>query len=395
MRFDIFSKSNQFSLGGSNRPQQNRPFWGVAAMPKGKRVGGRTRNYQSTLLRKLELLCDAGMGLPAMASEFCRICCELGGFDGAFLMWFAADETPQGFYHSNAPAELKDMFVREFDAKFFAGEAISSLSLARPGGAVIGRMMAPGMQERFRQGNIHRLLCAPLGHGEMLDISAAAADGSFAGIALWLREGERLTAEHVERLRPVQPLMARAIAGRGDATRWRAISDGAPHFLTCDHGENLLAIDPAAERILMCSQLLRQQVAPGGPPSKPPGFVRGLRAQLAVAGTARIDMPVADGRLVCDAVATRMLRGANDCGAPAILCLLKLEQAEDVIRVNRLMNLALTPLQRRIALFAMRGGRRQDCNVRFAVSDEALKKHVRAILQTLDCARWSDLAVVG
>lgn len=364
-------------------------------MPKQKRVNRHIRHHPSSPLRKLELLCDTGIGLPAMASEFCRICCQLGGFDGAFLMWFAADETPQGFYHNNAPAELKDVFVREFDAKFFAGEAISSLSLARPGGAVIGRMMAPGMQEQFRQGNIHRLLCAPLGHGEMLDISAAAADGSFAGIALWLREGETLTAEHVERFQPVQPLMARALAGRGEAIRWRTVSDGAPHFLTCDRGENLLAIDPAAERILMSSQLLRQQLPAGEPPRQPPGFVRGLRTQLAVADTARIDMPVADGRLVCDAVATRMLRGANDSDAPAILCLLRLEQAEDVIRVNRLMDLPLTPLQRQIALFAMQGGRRQDCNVRFSVSDEALKKHIRAILQALDCSRWSDLGLVG
>ena len=173
-----------------------------------------------------------------MASEFCRICCELGGFDGAFLMWFTADESPVGFYHNCAPAELKEAFLRDFDAKFFAGEEISSLSLARPGGPVIGRMLESGMQETWRRGNIHRLLCEPLGHGDLLDVSAVAPDGSFAGIGLWLKEGERLTVDHLERIRPVQPLMERAVAQSGKDTRWRSVTNGLPHFMTCEHGEN-------------------------------------------------------------------------------------------------------------------------------------------------------------
>lgn len=360
---------------------------------RGIRAGGRNaQGHRPAALRKLELLCESSVGLPAIASEFCRICCELGGFDGAFLMWFAPDETPLGFYHNTAPAELKDLFISRFDAMFFASEDISSLSLARPGGPVFGRMLAPGMQARFREGNIYRLLCAPLGHGDLFDISAVAPDGAFAGIALWLKDGEPLAPRHFEPLRPVQPLMARAIGQGGQNTRWRTISAGAPHFMTCDRGETLLAMDGAAEQILMRSQLLRQNVRTSRPPRDPPSFVQMMLAPLASERRARIELPVPDGRLVCSAVTTRLNPGSSGSGADAILCMLDLQQAEDVIRVDRLMETPLTQLQRQIALFGMQGGRRQDCAERFGVSIEALKKHVRAILHACGCDRWSDLA---
>jgi len=53
--------------------------------------------------------------------------------------------------------------------------------------------------------------------------------------------------------------------------------------------------------------------------------------------------------------------------------------------------LPLTFLQERIALHAMQGGKRADCEDRFGVSTEALKKHLRTVYERTGTSSWLEL----
>lgn len=138
--------------------------------------------------------------------------------------------------------------------------------------------------------------------------------------------------------------MVHAVATQRADAAWR--SRGRGHLVTDRSGATLSAIDADAERMLMASHLLRQHVSMTQAPRAAPCFVRILVQEL----------------------------------------------AEDVLRVDRVSALPLTPLQRRIALFTMGGGERAECGARFGVSAEALKKHLRAIYDASGAANWLELA---
>ena len=63
----------------------------------------------------------------------------------------------------------------------------------------------------------------------------------------------------------------------------------------------------------------------------------------------------------------------------------------DVLAAERLSTLPLTLLQKQVALFAAQGGLRTDCEDRFGVSQEALKKHLRTIYDVTGVANWTGL----
>ncbi|MBS3927428.1 MAG: hypothetical protein KGZ55_01835 [Sphingomonadaceae bacterium] len=48
-------------------------------------------------------------------------------------------------------------------------------------------------------------------------------------------------------------------------------------------------------------------------------------------------------------------------------------------------------MQERIALHAMQGGKRADCEDRFGVSTEALKKHLRTVYERTGTSSWLEL----
>lgn len=309
-------------------------------------------------------------------------------------MWFTPDGDPLGFYHETAPAELKDQFIANLDPLFYAGEELSAWTLTDPSGPAIGKMLAPGMQERFRLGNIHRFLCEPLGHGELIDLAANGGEAGRAGLTTWHKAGTPMTREHAERLGPIQPMIERALREMRADVRWRTVSRGAPHFLFRAGDLGLVAIDPEAERILRNSHLLRQNFSITANLEKAPSFVGPLVVQLAGGDHAELALPVLDGRVLCRAAHTRVL--APQANAEnLILVTLELQVAEVVAQIDYVMSLKLTPLQREIAIFGLQGNDRSTCLNRFQVSNEALKKHVRAVLKETRCERFEDLHRLG
>lgn len=350
-------------------------------------TGARRQRFHMQYIR---LLCQSGAGLQAIASPFCEAVRELIGAASGSLFWLSDRDEPLGFYHDCAPAEIKDLFVSQFDEKFFESETVNIATFLTPDGPPVGKMLMPTMQRDFVAGNIHRLLCVPLGHELFLDMSAAAPGCGKALFCGWYPPGRVPLQCDAKALQAVQPLMLQALASGSQGAKWRSVAPGSPHLIASEDGAELLAIDAEAERILLSSQLLRQNLSLDSRPLQAPGFVGLLVGLLSTAETAELHLPVADGRLVCRASRTRMLNPAAG-GSNSVFVSLALEIAEEVAKVRYLMALDLTPLQRDVAAFALLGGERQECMEALHVGSEALKKHLRPVFEATGTARWSEL----
>lgn len=350
--------------------------------------GGVWRRHQ---MQRLALLCAGGTGLQAIASQFCATVTRLLDAEASFLMWFADDGRPLGFYHETAPAELKDLFTNGFEDNFSRTEPVSAWQLIEPGGPLIGRMLAPGMQERFEQGSIYRQLCVPLGHRYMIDMSASAAGIGHAGYFAWNPPGRPFNSEAIELLRPIQPLMQQALAAQGNAVRWLSTCPGSPHLIVNTDGTSLLAMDARADDILKCSQLLGEILPATRQSRHVPFFTRQLAEEVGRTGKAEMALAVADGRLLLTASPTNLTNRNSQIAESAVFIQVELQIAEIVAKIEYVAALDLTPLQREMTLFAMDGNRRLDCLARFQVSHEALKKHLRHIFRATDVKSWDDL----
>ncbi len=207
---------------------------------------------------------------------------------------------------------------------------------------------------------------------------------------LWNPAERPFDADDAVALRPVQQMLQRAISDQHGTVQWRSLNQTAAHLLTDTQGQELLAIDAEAERILMSSHLLRQRISMAGPMDAAPGFVLHWLHNSPL-GTRRCT-----SRSPTAALSRRPHRARGlDSGRNVTTLLsvsLDLQAAADVLMVNWVSGLPLAPKQRRIALFALRGGSRSACGEAMGMSDETLKKHLRPIFQATGTARWSELA---
>ena len=345
-------------------------------------------------LQRIAMLCRQGGGLQAIAGPFCAAVSELIGADAGMIIWFSADGAPEGFYHQTATAEVNDLFVTKLEADFHTSEPVSAWSLAAPGGQVVGRMLAPGMQARFEQGRIYEYLCRPIGHRHLLDMSAQGSNGAVAGFFAWNASNRPFGKAHAEALLPVQTWFQAALEADSTQARWATISTGTPHLICSQDGRSLLAIDAEAERILSASLLLRQNLSCNGKLRVAPPFLATIAAQLLESDSVTLPLPVANGRIVCRAERTRFLRADQD-DEWQIFVGIELQACINTRQIDRIARLDLTDLQSAILLGAMQGKARSDCQAELGISDAALKKHLHAVFTCTGAANWSDLRMFG
>ncbi len=343
------------------------------------------------LLERIELLCDCGAGLEAIASPLTAAVRDWIGAQSGSLFWLDEAGNPTGFFHDCAPAEIKDLFVTQFERLFSGPDQVNMVTLAATDGPSIGRALDPAFMDRFWAGNVYRHLCVPLDHRHLLDIRIEVDGAGRAVFCAWNPPGRPFTHANAEALVPVQRLMRRAVADQRAGVRWRSLGSGAAHLITDPSGTRLVAINDEAEAILKAGHLLRQHVSMTGAMEVAPGFATLLAHALASGAPATACIAVPDGRIVATASKTRRV----ELGEDLMFVALDLQVAVDVLVVDYLMALALTPLQKRIALFAARGGSRLDCGAAFDVGPEALKKHLRAIFDATGAARWTGLAALA
>jgi len=346
------------------------------------------------LREHLQMLAECGAGLEAFAGRACAIARQIVDGDMAGLFWLDRDGAPAGFFHETDRVDLKDMFISRFDELFDGPGQENMLTLTESVGPSIGRCLAPDYMERFWQGNIYRYLCIPLDHHFMIDIRIEADDGARAILLVWHKGQRRFTERDVERLRPVQALLSRALSNQQPDAQWMRLCSGKAHLITDVAGERLLAIDAEAEAMLKRSHLLAQNVTMAERIRVAPAFARLLAAALRADAPARYVAQVPNGRIVAEARATYLLDGEGG-ERPATYVALTEEASFDARCIDHLMPQPLTPLQRSLALFGMKGGERADCPARFGISAEALKKHSAAILAVLGLGRWTDLPALA
>lgn len=341
------------------------------------------------LLERLRLLCECGAGLEAIAAPACGAARDLIGADSGSIFWLDQTGAPAGFFHDCAPPELKDFFVTHFDDLFSAPGQFNMVTFTQTVGPPIGRMLGEEMQAQFLASNVFKYLAAPLGHHHCLDIRLEQ-DGRGAGLmVLWNRQGRPFGPRDVAAAQPIRALLEQALETQGHEVAWRPQASRTSHFITDISGARLLAINVEAETLLNRCQLLRQNVPIASSPRQAPAFSRGLAAMLAQGAPAQLHLPVADGRLAVRASLSRRIGLAGD--ELQMFVSVDLEAAVNVMAVERLSALPLTLLQKQIALFCAQGGRRTDCEDRFGVSQEALKKHLRAIYEATETANWAGL----
>lgn len=340
------------------------------------------------------MLSECGAGIGAIAGPACAAARQLVNGDNGGIFWLDDKRNPAGFFHETTRADLKDLFITRFDELFDGPGQENMLTLTEIDGPAIGKAMSQDYLDRFWAGNIYRLLCVPLGHRYFIDVRIEAGGVGRAVLMIW-HKGERpFTQADVETLRPVQQMLTKAFAMQRPDARWVRCGSGNAHFITDVTGQHLLAIDAEAEDLLMRSHLLSQNVAMLSKPRTAPAFsliLAGMLAAVPDAGTpARHEIAIANGRIVASARPTQMLDGQGG-EVTNMFVSLSHERSFDVLCIEHLSALPLSPLQTELALFGMQGGDRADCASHFGISTEALKKHSARIFEVLLVAKWLDL----
>jgi DNA-binding CsgD family transcriptional regulator len=340
-------------------------------------------------MEHIRLLCQSGTGLEAIAAPLCHAVRDLVGAKSGSIFWLDDKRAPQGFYHDCAPAEIKDIFATRLEELFIRQDEFNMMTLTDQIEPSIGRLLVSGAIENFWEGNVYNHLCVPLGHRFMLDMRIDVEGVGRALVCLWNGPDAPFHARQVEALRLVQRQIAMAIQHARKDAMWRPASDMPAQFLTDLDGETLIAIDDEAERLLQESHLLRQNLPMAQPLRDAPSFAKALAVARRSGQPATLEIPVANGRLVAQATTIRSRSAELD--GDRIAFRLRLEVSLIVIAIERLILLALTPLQREIALFAVRGGERSECAAEFGVSGNALKVHIRAIYEATGVSGWGEL----
>lgn len=354
------------------------------------RRGTRKALANRRLLERLRLLCECGAGLEAIAAQACEIIRDLVGADSSSIFWLDRYGAPAGFFHDCAPAELKDLFVTRFDELFSSPGEFNMVTFTEMVGPPIGRMLTPEVHALFRASNVYRRLCVPLGHHHGLDMRIEHEGRCVAVVALWNVESRPFTQADSAVAEPLRDLLERALRAERPGVVWRSQGSRTAHYITDLSGQHLLAINPEAEAMLNRGHLLRQNVPMASNPRAAPAFSLQLASLLAQGGPAEMRLPVINGRLVVRASPSRQIAEDGDDRMQMFVSV-DVEVAADVLAVERLSALPLTLLQKQIALFGAQGGLRADCEDRFGVSQEALKKHLRTIYDATGVANWTEL----
>lgn len=341
------------------------------------------------LHERLRLLCATGAGLEAVAAPVSAIARDLVGAMSGSIFWLGSQSEAAGFYHDSAPVELKDFFVSNFDTLFSASDRPSMLGLIQSNGPPIGNYIDPASLQRLHASNVGKYLAAPLGHHHLLDVRIDREGQSKALLSLWNGPDRPFSPRDLAAMEAVRSqlcLVARQGAGN---LHWRSADARTLHLITDLTGERLFSIDPDCEKVLRAGHLLGQSIPMASELREAPGFCRQLAAKLARGEQARLHVPVANGRLALSATIGQLRRPGYN--GSYLFIAVDSQISLEVQAVEWLSSLPLTYLQKRIALHAMQGGKRTDCEHRFGVSPEALKKHLRTVYDRTGAASWLGL----
>ena len=334
---------------------------------------------------ELDLLCRSGAGVSAIAPMACRLLREFVGADAGALFWMDENGLPEGFFHEDSPASVRDLFVNEFERLFLGPEELNVATLARLKGSGAGHLLAP--PPSYYRSNTFNLLVRASGHRHALDLRVDD-DGLPRVIVLLFRTGTSPFDEgDLATMKLAAAPLRRALSGNGREVEWEPMPLKG-HALVDASGTTLLMMSEAARQILQAANLVGQDIQLEGPITAPPRFMQSLCAEISAGRATRGFVAIPDGRLVM----TPERLHAPVGGQSAILMTMQQERPRPLRLVERLFELALSPKQRDIVLAAALGHDRTDVAVRTDTSAEAIKKHLGAIYRVTGARSWDAMA---
>lgn len=340
---------------------------------------------QQRIFEEIRLLCRCGVGLEPIASPLCDAIRRFVGADAASLFWHDEAGSVLGFCNDYAADELKELFILRFDELFAPPDGNEIYNLLRRSKERIGAIL-DFHSEYFGSANF-RLLIEPSGYHWPFDCRVDVGGVTRATLMLFNRVERPFDRTYIDKLRPVQVLMRRALeVDNGDA-RWRTDQDASGTLIADKTGRELIAISTSARALFARCQMLLYDKTIVGSTSRAPAFVRQLAQMLSGDEQARLHFGVVGGRLCATSTRMRAVASSGDLIAVEIV----LQRSEEVMSVEYVLGLTMSPLQREIVLFALLGGSRQKCAEEFGISDEALKKHLKSINRTIKSENWRDL----
>ena len=346
-----------------------------------------TAALQARRWQELDLLCRLGLGLAPIAPDVCALLRQLAGADAAALFWLDEEGLPEGFFHEDSPDSVRDLFLNEFERLFVGPHETNVLALARRDGPRVGRLIAP--DARYFRSNTYNLLVRASGHHHALDLRVEVPGPSGpvvrAVVLLFRAPGTVFGPPQAEVLERASAHLARAFAP-ARAAPWNASTDGpVGHVLLDAASQRPVLADATAWQLLRQAQLRGLGLSDAPDTADLPAHLPRLLAAQPGQAT-RIAVP--QGVLQ---VQTHALHPPGG-GAMQLLMTLQLQRPRHIDVARRVLALPLSPLQREIALLAGLGHARADCGIHTGVGPEALKKHLRTILQSTHTSDWENLA---
>lgn len=375
----------------------------------GPQTGPVKRRALEQRRQALDLLCRSGAGLVSIAPSVCQLAREMVGAEAGALFWLDERGIPLGFFHEDSPEQAKDLFLNAFEELFLGPHELNVAYLANlvhPN--PVGNLLAPPAS--YFRSNTFNLLVRASGHHHTLDMCVQIAGRTRAVLLLFRQEGLPYANADARLLELLLPYLRRAVEAPEEGADWSTPAVYSGQMLVAQAPPTPAVLGaPAVQTtwqvrlvtgevhaLLHASKLVGQS-QPGQAGNLPvPLFVQAACSAMVQDGaaTAQRSLHVPGGQLCATLARMQSVCQPADQPDVQVLVTLELRAPPRLMVVQRVLDLPLSPLQREIALLAGSGGRRGDCESAIGVSQEALKKHLRAIYRVAGVADWDELGRV-
>lgn len=355
---------------------------------------------QKRLLKELDLLSGVGTGVAAIAPSVAALVRQIVGAQACVIVWVGDTGAPEGVFHEGGSLATMELFTNEY-ARLFAGDKEPNITwLAQQKGAVVGKLLRPNAA--YFRSNSFNLLLRPDGFHHVLDLRIEQEGLTRAVVSLLRPQSQAFSDADAQKLLALLPVLQRAVRKTvsPDAAQTGSVRTG--HMLLSAHGAHIDLVNDEGLALLRECNLMGQGIVLQQPMAMPPLFIQKLCQELAASGKARTEIDVSGGQMVCVAVPMNQAevlghpsverRSPFDFNSQSILITIELRQPHAAQIVRSVLDLNLSPLQSRIALFAAQGGSRIRCAQQHQVNKDTLKKHMRQIYDAAECENWDALA---
>lgn len=351
-----------------------------------------SRKKNSRLWARLRVLSCSGLDLMSVMPDALEIVRGLIPNAASALFLTSHDGVPQGFYHEDSPAEVRNLFLTE--PQLFRGPREYNVFrlVGEPGTAKVGQLLRP--PKEFFSSNTYQLLVRASGHHHTLD-GRLEVNGRKAGlISLYRETGHGFDEQDAEDLGRIALHFEHMLRTGALPAK---VPDGLVEqeaIIVANTGGEPLFISQAAAEILSRIPL----AGPQWPDRRRlPLFCQHLIDVLRDGERHPWTMPshaipLPGGALQASA---HWLRAAGTAapGDEGLIGITFKHITPPALRVWRnLTKATLSPQQMEVAFWMATGGGRDAVRARMAIGEAVLRDCVKAIYDAIGCTSQEELA---